>query len=49
MKKQDKAEVYLTIAAIILLLFTAMIEPIISASLAIIILILFVIYKFIKK
>ncbi len=49
MKKQDKAEVYLTIAAIILLLFTAMLNPIISASLAIIILILFAIYKFIKK
>ena len=47
--KNDKNDGIFAVISALLVLFTAMIEPIYSAALAIILLITFSIYKFIKK
>ena len=52
MEKQlgkDKTEGIFAIVATLLLLFTAMLNPLVSAGLAIGLLIFFAIYKFLKK
>jgi 4-hydroxybenzoate polyprenyltransferase len=47
--KKDETEGIFAIITILLLLFTAMLNPLISAGLAIGLLIVFAIYKFLKK
>jgi hypothetical protein len=48
-KKEDKTEGFFSIIAAMLVLFTAMIDPICSAAIAILLLIAFSLYKFVKK
>jgi hypothetical protein len=48
-KKEDKADGIFAIISAMLVLFTTMINPLYSAALAIILLIIFSVYKFAKK
>jgi len=48
-KTKNKEEGIFAIAVTLLLLFTAMLNPLVSAGLAIGLLIVFAIYKFLKK
>jgi integral membrane sensor domain MASE1 len=49
MHKEDKTEALLASVAALLVLFTAIINPLTSAIISIVLIVLFAIYKFAKK